>query len=274
MRPEPLPDTAAVALARKERGPKHALSSPSTAQHSTALALARRGLLLPRPRTTCCCKHSRMDKVVHGYGFDGVVAASFPLPPFAVCRCMGPNDQEVWECRSRLGRSLIARRCFFFFQAGVLAWLQTILFCLLCMLGQAGCYTTICRPAVAKHVLARRQQKVQAARGRAQALIGRMRSEAEQGHTHLAQAKRECLESAAFQDGPPEVAQACFTDPSIAPPPPPPPQIVSQVHDINFHLQVRCASMGGAYVQHDAHAVLTRPSRWGCAVTASIGACI
>ena len=27
------------------------------------------------------------------------------------CRCMGPRDQEAWECRSRFARSLIMRRC-------------------------------------------------------------------------------------------------------------------------------------------------------------------
>ncbi len=61
------------------------------------------------------------------------------------CRCMGPNDQEVWECRSRLARSLIARRCFFSFGVGLFTWLRLVVFCLLCLLGQAGCYTSIIR---------------------------------------------------------------------------------------------------------------------------------
>lgn len=64
-----------------------------------------------------------------------------------------------------------------------------------------------------------------------------MRSEAETGHKHLEQAKRECLESAAFQKGPPDITQMRFTDPTKSPLPPPPQ--INQIHDINFHLQVR-----------------------------------
>ncbi|GIL58872.1 hypothetical protein Vafri_13838, partial [Volvox africanus] len=158
------------------------------------------------------------------------------------CRCMGPHDQEVWECRSHLARSLIARRCFFSFGVGLLAWLRLMIFCLLCLLGQVGCYTSIIRPVVDRHIDARRQQKVAAARARAHALVTRMRSEAEAGLRHLEQAKRECMESAAFQRGPPDISQMCFTDPNKSPPPPPP---ISQVHDINFHLQESGTSSTG-----------------------------
>ncbi|GLC37451.1 hypothetical protein PLESTB_001584400 [Pleodorina starrii] len=160
------------------------------------------------------------------------------------CRCMGQHDQEVWECRSRLARSLIARRCFFSFGVGLFSWLRLVVFCLLCLLGQAGCYTSIIRPVVERHIDTRRQQKVAAARARAHALVTRMRSEADAGLRHLELAKRECMESAAFQRGPPDISQMCFTDPNKSPPPPPPPPI-SQIHDINFHLQESGTSSTG-----------------------------
>jgi hypothetical protein len=32
------------------------------------------------------------------------------------CRCMGARDQEAWECRSRLARTLILRRCVMHFR--------------------------------------------------------------------------------------------------------------------------------------------------------------
>eukprot|EP00198_Chlamydomonas_reinhardtii_P006390 XP_001695726.1 predicted protein [Chlamydomonas reinhardtii] len=159
------------------------------------------------------------------------------------CRCMGPHDQEVWECRSRLARSLIARRCFFSFGVGLFSWVKLMVFCLLCLLGYAGCYNSISRPTVERHIDTRRQQKVAAARARAHALVTRMRSEAETGHKHLEQAKRECLESAAFQKGPPDITQMRFTDPTKSPLPPPPQ--INQIHDINFHLQESGTSSTG-----------------------------
>jgi hypothetical protein len=36
------------------------------------------------------------------------------------CRCMGARDQEAWECRSRLARTLILRRCVLQFRWGAL----------------------------------------------------------------------------------------------------------------------------------------------------------
>ncbi|KXZ46814.1 hypothetical protein GPECTOR_40g548 [Gonium pectorale] len=164
-------------------------------------------------------------------------------PAARACRCMGPHDQEVWECRSRLARSLIARRCFFCFRVGLFSWLRLVLFCLLCLLGQAGRHITISRPIVERHIDTRRQQKIAAARARAHALVTRMRSEAEAGRTHLTQAKRECMESAAFQRGPPDISQMCFTDPTKSPPPPTLP--ISQIHDINLHLQESGTSSTG-----------------------------
>lgn len=52
---------------------------------------------------------------------------------------------QVWECRSRLARSLIARKCAFSFQVGIFAWVKLIIYCLFCCLGHWGCYLTICR---------------------------------------------------------------------------------------------------------------------------------
>lgn len=65
---------------------------------------------------------------------------------------MGQGDQEVWECRSRLARSLIARRCAFSFGIGLLSWLQLLVFCFMCMLGRWGSYTTIFRWGQKWHV--------------------------------------------------------------------------------------------------------------------------
>ncbi|GLI59507.1 hypothetical protein VaNZ11_001399 [Volvox africanus] len=187
------------------------------------------------------------DGVATASSTDITAASSSAVatPVHRNCRCMGPHDQEVWECRSHLARSLIARRCFFSFGVGLLAWLRLMIFCLLCLLGQVGCYTSIIRPVVDRHIDARRQQKVAAARARAHALVTRMRFEAEAGLRHLEQAKRECMESAAFQRGPPDISQMCFTDPNKIPPPPPPPPPISQVHDINFHLQESGTSSTG-----------------------------
>lgn len=75
-------------------------------------------------------------------------AGSQPEAVQRSCRCMGPHDQDVWECRSRLARSLIARSCFFSFGVGLFSWLRLVAFCLLCLLGQAGCYTSILRCVV------------------------------------------------------------------------------------------------------------------------------
>lgn len=93
------------------------------------------------------------------------------------------------------------------------------------------------------HIDTRRQQKVAAARSRAHALVTRMRAEAEAGLRHLEQAKLECIESVAFQRGPPDISQMYFTDPNKLPPPPPPP--ITQIHDINFHLQESGTSSTG-----------------------------
>ena len=55
---------------------------------------------------------------------------------------------QVWECRSRLARNLVARRALFTFRAtwgGLLSWLHLLLLSLLCYLGYWGCHTTLHR---------------------------------------------------------------------------------------------------------------------------------
>jgi hypothetical protein len=43
----------------------------------------------------------------------------------------------VWECRSRVARNLIARRCLLAFQVGLLRFLSLAWLCLLALLGLA-----------------------------------------------------------------------------------------------------------------------------------------
>jgi hypothetical protein len=44
---------------------------------------------------------------------------------------------KVWECRSRIARNLIARRCLLAFQVGLLRFLSLAWLCLLALLGLA-----------------------------------------------------------------------------------------------------------------------------------------
>lgn len=62
------------------------------------------------------------------------------------CRCMAPRDQEAWECRSRLARTLILRRCVVCWgRRGFAAWLRVVALCLLCLLGLWGHHTSLKR---------------------------------------------------------------------------------------------------------------------------------
>ena len=62
------------------------------------------------------------------------------------CRCMAPRDQEAWECRSRLARTLILRRCIVRWGGhGVGAWLRVVVLCLLDLLGLWGHHTSLRR---------------------------------------------------------------------------------------------------------------------------------
>ncbi|PSC75029.1 hypothetical protein C2E20_1867 [Micractinium conductrix] len=101
------------------------------------------------------------------------------------CRCMGVRDQEAWECRSRLARSLILRRCVMQFRNGVSAWLRTALLCLLCVLGFWGHYTTLCRPALEQHATRRAEARRKRLLQQTQAKLLSMRTHAASGRRAL-----------------------------------------------------------------------------------------
>ncbi|GAX80648.1 hypothetical protein CEUSTIGMA_g8083.t1 [Chlamydomonas eustigma] len=112
-----------------------------------------------------------------------------------VCRCMGPLDQEVWECRSKLARSLVAYRSMFAWRSGLLAWLYVLVMSVLCLFGQWGRHLSLHRVNIAAHVSTRRHAKQQEQLKRVTNLMSHMRSEAQQGHVHLSAAKQEYLAS-------------------------------------------------------------------------------
>jgi hypothetical protein len=105
------------------------------------------------------------------------------------CRCMGARDQEAWECRSRLARTLILRRCVVQFQNGLSAWLRMAMLCLMCLLGFWGNYTTLHRPAVDQHASKRAEQRRKRLLQQTQASLLQMRTNAASG--------RQALESSA-----------------------------------------------------------------------------
>eukprot|EP00798_Chlamydomonas_sp_ICE-L_P023153 gene23153-30358_t len=88
--------------------------------------------------------------------------------PVYHCRCMSRHDQELWECRSRVTRGLIARRSLFDLRIGLFTWIKMVVLCLLNCFVQWGCHFDIDRAAVRQHVLKRREQSRQEARSRAQ----------------------------------------------------------------------------------------------------------
>ena len=51
------------------------------------------------------------------------------------CQCMGRREAEVWQCRSKLARGLIVRRCLTHFAGGFKAWAYVLMISLACMLG-------------------------------------------------------------------------------------------------------------------------------------------
>ena len=61
------------------------------------------------------------------------------------CRCMTTADQDVWECRSQLARSLLSRRSFLSFSQGLLMWIRMLVCCVLCMLGWWGNHLSLQR---------------------------------------------------------------------------------------------------------------------------------
>eukprot|EP00884_Botryococcus_braunii_P020575 jgi/Botrbrau1/7200/Bobra.0300s0026.1 len=101
------------------------------------------------------------------------------------CRCMPSRDAEVWECRSRLARSLIARRCVLHFSAGLFSWLHLIFLSLLCMLGLWGCPTSIDRPLTEKHEQKIAGGKRKSAIDGARSELKNLREASAQGCSHL-----------------------------------------------------------------------------------------
>lgn len=51
------------------------------------------------------------------------------------CQCMGRREAEVWQCRSKLARGLIVRRCLTHFAGGFKAWAYVLMISIACMLG-------------------------------------------------------------------------------------------------------------------------------------------
>eukprot|EP00775_Hariotina_reticulata_P008350 gene8350-8535_t len=112
------------------------------------------------------------------------------------CHCLSPLDQEVWECRSQVTRTLIARRCLWLavWRVGLLRLLSLACLCFAALLGLTGGSNVLHRPAVKAHLQQRQQQRKQSAQARTLALLGRMKAEAKLGQ----------------EDMSPELAFRCF----------------------------------------------------------------
>lgn len=117
------------------------------------------------------------------------------------CRCMPPKDQEAWECRSRLSRTLIIRRSVLSWGLrGLRAWLRIVVLCLLCLLGLWGHNTSMQRPALAAHMASRQERRRQLALRSARSVLSQMRAQAAEGHALLgllrgcASGKQEAIE--------------------------------------------------------------------------------
>ncbi len=65
------------------------------------------------------------------------------------CQCMGRREAEVWQCRSKLARGLIVRRCLTHFAGGFKAWAYVLMISLACMLGLWSSGSTMHRYSLA-----------------------------------------------------------------------------------------------------------------------------
>lgn len=65
------------------------------------------------------------------------------------CQCMGRREAEVWQCRSKLARGLIVRRCLTHFAGGFKAWAYVLIISLACMLGLWSSGSTMHRYSLA-----------------------------------------------------------------------------------------------------------------------------
>ena len=73
---------------------------------------------------------SCFSPVSHNIGIVGGIGKRSPA-----CQCMGRREAEVWQCRSKLARGLIVRRCLTHFAGGFKAWAYVLMISLACMLG-------------------------------------------------------------------------------------------------------------------------------------------
>lgn len=71
---------------------------------------------------------------LHCSGFASSLAAGSSKKS-SVCQCMGRREAEVWQCRSKLARGLIVRRCLTHFAAGFKAWAYVLFTSLACLFG-------------------------------------------------------------------------------------------------------------------------------------------
>eukprot|EP00878_Enallax_costatus_P014166 GHUV01014815.1.p1 GENE.GHUV01014815.1~~GHUV01014815.1.p1 ORF type:complete len:1261 (+),score=458.53 GHUV01014815.1:316-4098(+) len=106
------------------------------------------------------------------------------------CHCLSAAEQEVWECRSRLARVLLAKRSLAIFHVGLFGHYRLALLCLLAFVGLLYGGRTLQRRALEAHVWRRREQIAQAADVRAHTLLSLMREEACRGSSFLSTAKQ------------------------------------------------------------------------------------
>ena len=71
---------------------------------------------------------------LHCSGFASSLATGSGKKSSA-CQCMGRREAEVWQCRSKLARGLIVRRCLTHFAAGFKAWAYVLFTSLACLFG-------------------------------------------------------------------------------------------------------------------------------------------
>jgi hypothetical protein len=131
----------------------------------------------------CLCTWSHQQGLQH----QAELCTTAREPDTPCCR----RCTQVWECRSKLARSLIARRCIFTYSGTLAAWLRLALLCVLCCLGLWGVHCSVLRPAVEAHIAARRERRRQEELARVKGLMERLRGEARTGQQHLQAAKQE-----------------------------------------------------------------------------------
>ncbi|KAL0041632.1 hypothetical protein WJX79_010152 [Trebouxia sp. C0005] len=106
------------------------------------------------------------------------------------CQCMGRREAEVWQCRSKLARGLIVRRCLTHFAGGFKAWAYVLMISIACMLGLWPSGSTMHRPVLQGHEQRRAQTRRSELATQARALVKRMRFEAGQGLQYLTAARQ------------------------------------------------------------------------------------